>query len=382
MMDGPQDPPKLALFIPSFGDGGVERMLVNLAKGMAQQGVSVDFVVRQGGSPYLALLPAQARLVELRASEGIRGFLAAVRYLRDARPRVVLSGKGSDDRLSLRARRWAGVPVRCVLITGTSLSGRLRARGRGALYRWRKLRAVRRLYAQADAIIAVSRGVAEDVASITELPADRIRVAPNPVVTPELERLAREPADHPWLARKDVPVILGVGGLRLQKDFETLLRAFAEVRRERPCRLLIVGEGRRRERLEALSRALGIQEHVSLPGFRPNPYAYMAAADVFVLSSRWEGFGSVLVEALALGLPAVSTDCPVGPREILQDGRFGPLVPVGDARAMAQAIGATLTEPPAPDVLRTAARPYTMEASARAYLEALDLAPERRTPER
>jgi glycosyltransferase involved in cell wall biosynthesis len=381
-MDGPEDPPKLALFIPSFGDGGVERMLVNLAKGMAQQGVSVDFVVRQGGSPYLALLPAQARLVELRASEGIRGFLAAVRYLRDARPRVVLSGKGSDDRLSLRARRWAGVPVRCVLITGTSLSGRLRARGRGALYRWRKLRAVRRLYAQADAIIAVSRGVAEDVASITELPADRIRVAPNPVVTPELERLAREPADHPWLARKDVPVILGVGGLRLQKDFETLLRAFAEVRRERPCRLLIVGEGRRRERLEALSRALGIQEHVSLPGFRLNPYAYMAAADVFVLSSRWEGFGSVLVEALALGLPAVSTDCPVGPREILQDGRFGPLVPVGDARAMAQAIRATLTERPAPDVLRTAARPYTMEASARAYLEALDLAPERRTPER
>jgi glycosyltransferase involved in cell wall biosynthesis len=366
--------PKLCIFIPSFGDGGVERMLVNLASGMAQQGVAVDFVVRQGGSPYLALLPEQARLVQLRASEGLWGLVAAARYLRRARPQVMLSGKGSDDRLSLRARRWTGIPTRCVFITGTSLSGRLKARGRGRFYRWRTLRAVRRLYAKADRIIAVSRGVAEDVASITHLTPDRIRVAPNPVVTPELERLAREPVDHPWLARKDTPVVLGVGGLRRQKDFETLLRAFAEVRREQRCRLIILGEGRRRERLEALSRALGIQGDVSLPGFQPNPYAYMAAADLFVLSSRWEGFGSVLVEALALGLPAVSTDCPTGPREILEDGRFGRLVPVADPPAMAQAILETLAKPPPPETLRAAARRYTLAASSEAYLAALGLA--------
>ena len=372
-MDSREPPYRLCVFIPSFGDGGVERMLVNLAGGMVQRGVTVDFVVRQATARSLASLPPQARLLEIGSSRGVRALLATVRYLRAARPHVVLSGKGSDDRLSLRAKRWAGVPVRCVLITGTSLSGRLEARGRGGLYRWRKLRAVRRMYARADGVVAVSRGVAEDVVRITGLPSDRVRVVPNPVVTPELERLANAPLPHAWLLHKETPVILGVGGLRRQKDFQTLLRAFAAMRRQRPCRLIILGEGRQRQRLEALSRELGVQGDVPLPGFEPNPYPYMAAADLFVLSSLWEGFGAVLVEALALGLPVVSTDCPTGPREILGDGRFGRLVPVGDPTAMAQAMLAALADSRPRDLLQSAARRYTLEASSQEYLLALGL---------
>jgi glycosyltransferase involved in cell wall biosynthesis len=364
---------RLCLFIPSFGDGGVERMLVNLASGMVHHGVEVDFVVRQAAGPHLALLPPQVRLLELGTAHGLQALLATVRYLRADRPHVLLSAKGSDDRLALRAKRWAGVPVRNVLITGTSLSGRMEARRRSRLYRWRKGRSLRRMYAKVDGVIAVSRGVADDLGRVTGLPDECIQVVPNPVVTPEIEPLANERPLHPWLARKEVPVVLGVGGLRRQKDFKTLLQAFAAVRRQLACRLIILGEGRQRDRLEALGRALGIRNDLSLPGFQPNPYAYMAAADLFVLSSRWEGFGAVIVEALALGLPVVSTDCPTGPREILEDGRFGRLVPVGDSAAMARAMIETLADPPPSDLLRTAVRRYTLEASSQAYLLALGL---------
>jgi glycosyltransferase involved in cell wall biosynthesis len=233
----------------------------------------------------------------------------------------------------------------------------------------------RRLYGRADAIVAVSRGVAEDLARLTGLPRERIDVIYNPIVTPALRERAEEPLTHGWFADAEPPVFLAVGRLAPQKDFPALLRAFARVRQQRRARLMILGEGDERPALEELARSLGVEADVALPGFVPNPYPYLRAAAAFVLSSRWEGLPGVLIEALACGTRLVATDCPSGPREILADGRHGRLVPPGDEEALGDAMRAALDEefPPPPE---EACRPFEPDAVVERYLEVL-LGPDR-----
>jgi glycosyltransferase involved in cell wall biosynthesis len=230
---------------------------------------------------------------------------------------------------------------------------------------------MRVLYRFADAIVAVSQGVADDLQRITGLPFNRFHVIANPVITPDLADQAREAVDHPWLAEVAPPIILGIGRLTRQKDFPTLLKAFSLVSREIDCRLMILGEGRDRVSLEQLARDLGIAERVDLVGFRPNPYAYLQRARLFVLSSAWEGSPNALTEAMALGVPVVSTDCPSGPREVLDGGRLAPLVPVGDVQALAAAIKASLFRLPRPEQLRQSVAEYAMMHSSQRYLDVL-----------
>ncbi|HEY8363833.1 MAG TPA: glycosyltransferase, partial [Tissierellaceae bacterium] len=194
------------------------------------------------------------------------------------------------------------------------------------------------LYPLADAVIAVSEGVAKDLTQIIGLPAEKVKVIYNPVITPEIFKKAEEPIKHPWFAPGELPVILGVGRLTKQKDFITLIRAFDIVRKEYPSRLVILGEGEERPELEALVQELDLEQYVNMPGFVENPFSYMKKAAVFVLSSRWEGLPNVLIQALALGIPVVSTACPSGPTEILEKGKLGRLVPVGNEVIMAKAI--------------------------------------------
>jgi len=180
------------------------------------------------------------------------------------------------------------------------------------------------------------------------VPRARIDMILNPVITPDLHALGASPLSHPWFAPGQPPVVVGIGRLERQKDFPTLIRAVARVRRSRPVRLLILGEGGKRPALEALVHELGLEEDVALPGFVENPYAYLARAQVFALSSIFEGLPTVLIEALALGTPVVATDCRTGPREILDDGRLGRLVAMAQPEALAAAIAETLDRPPAP----------------------------------
>lgn len=365
-------PSRLAIFISDFDNGGMEKMLVNLAGGLCGEGVQVDFLVnRVGYRPYLDRLPPAVRRIELGGvpARVLPERLAA--YLREARPATLLSTKEQDEARVLRARRLAGVPLRIVLRNGINISGRLAAQHRNPLERWLRVRALRRTCREADALVAVSAGVADDLARLTGVPRGRIRVIPNPVITPDFPRLAAAPVEHPWLREGEPPVILGIGRLARAKDFPTLLRAFARVRADRACRLLILGEGRQHNRLLALARELGVAPDVDLPGFVDNPCAWMARARLLALSSRAEGSPNRLTEALALGLPVVSTDCPSGPRELLRDGRIGRLVPMGDSAALAAAIRDTLDHPPDPGTLRAAVRDYRQEASARRYLDVL-----------
>jgi glycosyltransferase involved in cell wall biosynthesis len=207
------------------------------------------------------------------------------------------------------------------------------------------------------------------------LPAQRIATVYNPIVSPKLVDLADAPLDHPWLAPGAPPVVLGVGRLARQKDFATLIRAFKAVRSLRPARLIILGEGQERAKLEALITAERLAGDVSLQGFEPNPFRYMRRAAVLALSSVHEGLPGVLIQAMACGTPVVSTDCPSGPAEILEDGRWGRLVPVGDADAMAAGIAAALDDPAPPDVAARAAA-FSVEAAVSAYLKVLSVRPD------
>lgn len=370
-MDDLEDKRQPIAVLASFsGAGGVERMLVNLFAGLVALGERVDLVLVRAEGPYLAEIPAEIARFELRVSHMLLAVPELARYLRRRRPRALLAVKDRAGRAAVLARALSGIRVPIALRLGTNLSASLAERP--ALAHWLRIWPIRLLYPAIERIIAVSEGVAEDTARIARLPQASIQVIRNPVITPRLYALAARPCPHPWFDPGQPPVILGAGRLQVQKDFLTLIRAFAQVRKKRPCRLMILGEGKMRGELEALIAELGLEEDVALPGFRRDLPAYLARAALFVLSSRWEGSPNVLTEALALGRPVVSTDCPSGPREILADGRYGPLVPVGDAQALAEAILKTLDSPLPEDELRAAVADYDWLTSARRYLAALE----------
>jgi glycosyltransferase involved in cell wall biosynthesis len=352
---------KLCILMHAFGDGGVERMVVNTACGLAARGVGIEFLAGDKHGAYLDHLGPAAELTVLPAHRGecVKWLVA---HLREQTPDVLLVAKAPDARLALRARSLARRAIPIVMRPGTTLTERVR----GPAGRW-KLWRLAQLYRRADAIVANSAGVREDVASVTGLAAERIHLIRNPVITPDLERLAAQPIEHPWFARREMPVIVGAGGLRRQKDFATLIRAFALLRKEHSARLVILGRGRQEQRLRELTAKLGVATDVQLAGFVDNPYPYLAHGDLFALSSRWEGSPNVLTEALALGTPVVATDCRSGPREILQGGRYGPLVPVGDPESMAGAMARMLDSPIDREQLRGAAAEYTLEQNAEHY---------------
>ncbi len=365
--------PDLAIFVASLFHGGVGKMRVHLMNEFARRGVRVDLLVAERDSPYMDRLDPSIRVVDMPTSNAITGapFLAAYLFLN--RPRVLLAQRLRVNALALRARAISRVPTRLFVTANTHMTTEIEALKPAK--RPHHLALLRDYFPRNDGIISVSAGVAEDLAGLLgwPWPTDRIQLAPNPVVTPELYAMAAEPLDHPWLAPGQPPVILGVGRLEPQKDFPTLLRAFARVRQQRPARLVILGEGKLRDELQRLAAELGLADDVQMPGFVANPYAWMSRAALFVLSSRWEGSPNGLTEALAVGVPLVATNCPSGPFEILEGGRWGPLVPVGEDAALAQAMLATLEHPPVQEDLRRAAQRYTLENSASRYLEIMGL---------
>jgi glycosyltransferase involved in cell wall biosynthesis len=362
--------PRLALLFATSGHSGVDRLVQNLVPELLEIGVAIDLLQVRGHGPALPAGLPGLRVVPLGVAHKVLTLLPLIRYLRSEPPAALLSANHPLNRNAVLARLLGRVGVPVTVRMGMAVSSKAGELGGAGD---RLVRSMRRWYPCAYRIVCPSRGVARDLLGITGLPEDAVRVLPSPVVGSDLHRLAAEDPGHHWLADRSVPTVLGVGELSPRKDFETLVRAFALVRAERRCRLILLGEGERRRALGELAESLGVGREVDLPGFVANPYAYMARAAVFVLASRREGFGAVLAEALATGTPVVSTDCPSGPAEILEGGRYGPLVPVGDPPAMARAIAAVLDDPLPAAVLRQAAAPYGVRESARRYLEAVGL---------
>lgn len=364
---------RVAIFLPSLAGGGAERVMVTLANSFAGRGYAVDLVLASAQGPYLADVVPAVRIVDLKAGRVIKALLPLVRHLRRVRPAVILSAMTHANVVALLARACAHVPTRVIVSERSTVSVE-HDRSHG-LVAHLIYALVPRLYRAADGIVAVSQAAAEDLCRFAALPAGRVQAIYNPFDLAHIRKLAAEALDHPWFLAGESPVVLAIGRLTEQKDFSCLIHAFARLHAQRPMRLLILGEGELRGELEALAFACGLtSDDVQMPGFVSNPYAYLARCGVFVLSSRWEGLPGVLIEALACGAPVVSTDCPSGPGEILEGGRWGTLVPVGDVDALAGAIDVTLSTPRAqlPDVRRRACD-FDQVRATDAYLKALGL---------
>lgn len=388
----------LALIVRTLEGGGMQRIVLLLAEAFAKTGIQVEVLTGHDAgtisklppgasirclprsnvfSSDLALLKARPRdafrllpLLTPLKPDMFRRLPALIEYLRTAKPDAILAAGTQSNLAAIIARAAAGVPARLVVSEHNTLSI-VAHRGHG-VFRRAYPGLVRRFYPEADAIAAVSRGVAQDLAQTTRLPEELITLIYNPVDAEAIARAGEMPVEHPWLTDRSRPLVLGVGRLHRQKDFPTLIRAFAIARKQRDLQLAILGEGSERKMLETLCHQLGVQDDVLMPGFVDNPFAWMSRASLFVLSSAWEGFALVLAEALASGCPVISTDCPSGPREILQDGTYGSLVPIGNPEAMASAILTTLAAPPDAARLRARAAEFSVDATVADYRRLLE----------
>jgi glycosyltransferase involved in cell wall biosynthesis len=317
-------------------EGGAERVMLHLAEGLALKGLEVHLVLARAEGPNLFLVPGSVRLIDLRARSTAASIISLVSYLNREKPDALLSGLFANI-IAIMAAKFAKKRPRVVICEHNTLS--VQAYNNRQDWRFRIIPFLARvLYPKADQIVAVSEGVREDLNEITGIPGSRIRVIYNPVITPELIRKGQEFPDHPWFQPGQPPVILGMGRLVPVKDFDFLIEVFSLVRKVVPARLIIFGEGPERTNLQNLIRGLGMAGEVHLPGFIENPYSFLSHSALFVLSSRHEGLPGVLIEAMAFGIPLISTDCPSGPREILEGGKHGRLVPVGDRRSLEVAI--------------------------------------------
>jgi len=358
----------IALFVIHNNAPGIVRVLLNLAQGFCAAGHPVDLVETRPGSYELFSLPEGARVVTLGADTEREPARALAKYLEQSAPRGLLAAGHPGNMAALRARDFAQSKTRLVVSTHMTLSSFLKGSPPQLA---RAAQEIRQRYPAAEARVAVSRGVAQDLAGLTGIPVQQFEVIGNPVVPPDLETRASAPAEHSFFAPDQPPVLMACGRLAPQKDFVTLLHAFAALRRSRPLKLIVLGEGPERQRLEGMAQELGVAEDVGFPGFVDNPFAWMRRARLFVLSSVHEGLGNVLIEAMACGTPVASTDCPSGPREILLEGKLGPLCPVRNPEALAAAIQRGLDSPAAPDALRQRARDFSFDRARERYLKLL-----------
>ena len=357
----------VTLFVPSLVVGGVARVMFAIAKGLAERGFAVDLLVINARGELTGSVPDNVRLIDLGSRTLVTALPGLVRYLKNERPDLLIAAKRLAVLLALISKKCFCRNVRTWVRQDNTFSMEIEHAGR---HHRMILKLIQRLLPSADEVIAVSAGVAQDLERHVPRLAGTVRLIPNPVLHDDIAAKAAMPVDHPWFNDPEVPVILAAGRLVREKDFSTLVRAFVLVLQSVPARLVILGPGFQQHGLAALAQELGVAHAVDLPGFVPNPFSYMSKASVFVLSSIYEGLGMVLIEAMACGTPVVSTDCPHGPREVLEDGKWGRLVPVGDARALAHAITETLRHPTAPpDLLASRSRAFSIERCLDRHLD-------------
>lgn len=403
-------PARISFLLDNLAGGGAERVMLNLATGFARLGHPVDVLVCKMEGSLCDKIPKDVNVVQLKASSSRLGILyalvadpasfqyvvkmaklarklpgtfrflpALIRHLKKRQPAGLISALPRGNINAVLARRFSGASTRVIVGVHINYSVQQHDDQVG-----NKLKAqymehlVRRCYRQAHAVVAVSKGVADDVSEYLGIPQSRVSTVYNPIATRDIQAMAGESTSHPWLEAGDVPVILGIGRFVAQKDFPVLVKAFARIRKKLPARLVLLGgdessaeQRLQQQRLVELAKRLGVEEDFDMPGFVDNPFSYLSKAALFVLSSRYEGFGNVLVEALLCGCPVVSTDCPSGPAEILADGKYGRLVPIGDEGELAEAIYWTLKNPPDKDFLRARGEEFSVENAVECYRRVL-----------
>ena len=335
-------PCELLVVLPSVGGGGAERAALDLLRSLDRNQFHITLALFTKEGRFLPQIPSDIPVVDLqgRQSYDVRLIWRLARLIRERQPQVVFSVLRYANLITLLACRLSGSPARVVVNEQNLPSAEFVLFGGGAV----KASALRWLYPRAARVTCIAQGIARELVKRYGIPEKRVQVLPNPVDLERVRSLGQVAPDHPWFQLQQ-PVVVAVGRLHRQKGFDVLIHAFARVRRSVPCKLLILGEGSLHQELEQLIAREGLGEDAQLVGFQENPYSYMAHATTFVLSSRYEGFGNVLVEALALGTAVVSTRCPVGPEEILEADQTGILVPPEDEAALARGILRVLQEP-------------------------------------
>ncbi len=376
---------KIGFFLYGLTGGGATRRVVTLIEGLLGHGHQVDLLVIEPRGPLfkkvkglpLNLVPLGVPALGGWLKRRLRLRLVVPKlaaYLARNRLDVFLSGANHAHLPAVKAWQRAGRPCPLVLRLSNHITGALKV-GRTWPKNWLnslKLKTIKRLYPRADFWIGVCESILKDALALMPFPAERTAVIYNPLELEEIRQKAKEVPPHPWFQAKEVPLILGAGRLSPQKDFATLIRAFSLLRQKREARLVILGKGKQRRALWRLVKKLGLENCVSLPGFFENPWSFMARADVFVLSSRYEGLPGVLLEALAVGCPVVSTACFGGCAEVLANGRYGRLVPVGDYQALSEAILDTLDDPPPASFLQKRAEDFKVEKVVLDYLKVFE----------
>jgi glycosyltransferase involved in cell wall biosynthesis len=359
----------IVLIAQGLTGGGAEMSMLRLAEDFAGRDFDVHVAVLRRSGQLVSMIPKGLRVDEIGGGR-LGCILRLARYLHQRRPDAIFGFMTYASVVAILAQAFSPSLKRVIASEHTVFSHSIRIRGglpklfhyaAPVAYRW------------ARAIICVSHGVETDLARTARLPRRMLRTIYNPVITADLLERSFDIPEHPWLSRKDKPVILAAGRLEKLKNYPLMLRAFARLRSRADCRLLILGEGSQREALGAEIRQLGLSDCVELAGFRANPMSYMRRADAFVLSSDFEGLSNVLIEAMAVGCPVVSTDAPHGPREVLQDGRHGRLVPVGDVNAMAAAMHNALCAPGDRRAAMDWALSFQVRRCADAYLRVAQL---------
>lgn len=400
------DGKNVGFLLPDLNGGGVQRVVLRLADGLAKFGAHVDIVVCNNRGQLKELIPDGVTLVPLEqghflserfqiiraelprisamwrlsletesAARPLRFLSSLSSYLKNRRPDTLFAATPYPNLLATLARQIAKSKTRLVLSERTYFSAGKPKKVRRAA-RIGKLMGL--AYSKADGIVAVSRGVADDLARAIKIPRDSITTIHNPTLTPDFKQRLQQRVAHDWFNDPEIPLLLAIGRIGHQKDYDTLFRAFAIVRKQRRARIMIIGDvalrKKRKDRkveLDRLANELGIDQDITFLGYKSNPLPYLQHASVFVLSSMFEGFPNVLLEALGAGVPIVSTRCPSGPDEILDNGRYGILVPVGDDSAMAAGIVRMLDQPTEKKLLQERADFYGYWRSINAYARVL-----------
>jgi glycosyltransferase involved in cell wall biosynthesis len=357
----------IGLFTPTLEMGGVEQVRIHLAREFLDRGYRVDLVVGQKRGILVDSVPESANIVNLNAQLtrfGILGIIPGLtKYFKTNSPDIFMSGMNHVNLPAIISWKLSFAPTK-LIVSEHNPPDELRSIKNRIVSML-----VRSLYPLVPEIVAVSTGVARSMSQEYDLPQEQINIIYNPVDIDEIQDLADEDIAHPWFQNCESPIIIGAGRFHPQKNFQSLLRAFSIIRSEKDAKLVILGDGQEKPELVQLAKELDITDSVWFPGMVDNPYKYMARSSVFVLSSKWEGFGNVITEALACGCPVVSTDCPTGPREILEDGKYGYLVPVGDDQALAKAVNSSLQEQTDRDRLLHRAQDFSLQNIVDQYEE-------------
>ena len=362
--------PKSVTFVAQgLSGGGAEMSMLRLAEDLEKKDYDVRIAVLWKSGRLAGALPERIQVDEVGGGR-LSCIPRLARYLSRNRSDAVIGFMTYANVVAILAQALSPSLKKIVVTEHNTFSRSIKIRGgipklfhlaAPFAYRW------------ASAVVCVSHGVEDDLAKSTRLPRRLLTTIYNPVITDELIAQSYEPPDHPWLIEKSKPVILAVGRLEGQKNYPMLLRAFVQLRNSVDCRLLILGEGALLGTLQEDARQLGLADCVDFAGYRPNAMSFMRSADLFVLSSDFEGLSNVLIEAMAVGCPVVSTDAPHGPREVLQDGRLGRLVAVGDAEGLARAMEESLHDPGDAALRQEWAVTFSVHASADQYLKVAGL---------